>query len=60
MEHILTDLEIQSLITEKKAVPLEFDDFFSKLKEKRGHREFDHIVPRDDGSSFLIKLKTKP
>jgi hypothetical protein len=57
MEITLTDQEIIKLIKERKAVPLTLDDFFSNLKEKRGHTEFDHIIPREDGSSFLIKLR---
>lgn len=57
MDLFLTDQEIQNLINEKKSVPLTFDECFSKQKTKRGHREFDHTIPRDDGSSFSLKLR---
>lgn len=57
MELLLTDQKIQSLVSEHKKVPLEFDDFFKNFKNKRGHQEFDHTIPREDGSSFSIKLR---
>lgn len=57
MRVTLTEEEIRSLILEKKEINLEFEELFSRMKNKRGHKEFDYIIPRDDGSSFYLKLR---
>ena len=57
MENFLTDIQIENLIRAPKRIPLEFDEFFDRLKEKRGHKEFDYLLANDDGSLFIIRLR---
>lgn len=57
MKITLTSEEIQTLIEEEKKVLLEFEDLFSRMKDKNGHKEFDYTIVRDDGSSFYLKLR---
>jgi hypothetical protein len=57
MKITLTNGEIQALIEEEKYVNLEFEELFSRMKDKNGHREFDYTIPGKDGSSFYLKLR---
>jgi hypothetical protein len=57
MKVTLNNGEIWALINEKKYVNLEFDELLSRMREKNGHKEFDYIIPRKDGSSFYLKLR---
>jgi hypothetical protein len=57
MEQVLSDLEIQYLIREKKFLTVAPEDFFRGMREKRGHKETDHILHRSDGSSFILKIR---
>ena len=42
----LTNGEIQELIGEEKQINLEFEEFFKRMKDKNGHKEFDYIISR--------------
>lgn len=57
MKITLSNGEIRALIEEKKYVNLEFEELFSRMKDKNGHKEFDYTIPRKDGSSFYLKLR---
>ena len=57
MKVSLTNGEIQALIEEQKYINLEFEELLSRMKNKNGHKEFDYIIPRKDGSSFYLKLR---
>jgi len=57
METFLTDKEIHSLINEKKQLTIEPDELLSNMKEKRGHKESENLIQREDGSSFVIKVR---
>ena len=53
MEFFLTDIEIADLIKEEKRIDQYISDFGKKLKEKKGHKEFDLVVDRFDYSAVL-------
>jgi hypothetical protein len=57
MELFLTDNEILLLINEQKQMTVTPEELFRNMKEKRGHKESEHFIPRTDGSSFVIKLR---
>lgn len=57
MEVFLTDKEIQELITEHKQMTLAPGELLRNMKEKRGHKSSEHLIPRPDGSSFIIKVR---
>jgi hypothetical protein len=57
MELFLSDVEIQSFIVERKQLGITPDELFQNMKEKKGHRGFDHMISRPDGSSFVIKVR---
>jgi hypothetical protein len=57
MEVFLTDKEIQELINDRKQMTIAPDELFRNMKEKRGHKGSEHIIPRQDGSSFIIKVR---
>lgn len=57
MEVFLTDKEIQGLIDERKQMTIAPDELFRNMKEKRGHKGSEHIIPRPDASSFIIKVR---
>jgi len=57
MEVFLTDKEIQVLINEKKQLTIAPDELFRNMKDKRGHKGSEHLIPRPDGSTFIIKVR---
>lgn len=57
MEVFLTDKEIQELINESKQMTIAPDELFRNMRGKRGHKGSEHIIPREDGSSFIIKIR---
>ena len=57
MEVFLTDKEIQDLFNERKQMTIAPDELFRNMKEKRGHKGSDHLIPHPDGSSFIIKVR---
>ena len=57
MEFFITDIEIDALIKEEKRIDQPIADFGRKLKEKKGHKEFDLIVERSDHSAFKIIVR---
>ena len=57
MEVFLTDKEIQDLIKEKKQMTIAPDELFRNMRDKRGHKGSEHIIPRPDSSSFVIKVR---
>jgi len=57
MEVFLSDYEIQELIRERKPMTISPDELFQNMKDKRGHRGSEHLIPRSDGSSFVIKVR---
>jgi hypothetical protein len=57
MEVFLTDNQIQDYINERKQMTASPDELFRNMKEKRGHKGSEHIIPRPDGSSFIIKVR---
>ena len=57
MEVFLTDKEIQRLINERKQMTVAPDELFRNIKEKRGHIGSEHLIPRPDGSLFIIKIR---
>ncbi len=57
MEVFLTDKEIQELINDRKQMTITPDELFRNMKGKRGHKGSEHIIPREDGSSFIIKVR---
>lgn len=57
MEIFLSDIEIQAFIQERKQLSIAPDELFRNLKEKRGHKGFEHFISRTDGSSFVIKVR---
>ncbi|MBK9479057.1 MAG: hypothetical protein IPP56_11450 [Bacteroidetes bacterium] len=57
MEFFLTDIEIDALIKEEKRIDQPIADFGRKLKEKKGHKEFDLVVERLDSSAFKIIIR---
>jgi len=57
MDVFLTDTDIQELITERKQMRIASSALFHNMKEKRGHKESEHIIERPDGSSFIIKIR---
>lgn len=57
MKITLSDTEIRALIEEEKHVNLEFEELFSRMKDKNGHKEFDYTISREDGSSFYLILR---
>ena len=56
MSNLLADDEIQSLIDEEKRVSLKLSDFIP-FKNKKGHKEQDISIKRNDGGEFKIILK---
>lgn len=44
MKITLSNEEIQALIEEEKYVNLEFEELFSRMKDKNGHKEFDYTI----------------
>jgi len=57
MELFLSDDEILVLINEQKQMTFTPEELFRNMKEKRGHKESEHFIPRTDDSSFVIKLR---
>lgn len=57
METFFTDSEIQSFIEEGKEMSISPDKLFGNMREKRGHKGSEHFIERNDGSSFVIKLR---
>lgn len=57
MKITLTHGENQALIKEEKYINLEFEQLFTRMKDKNGHKEFDYTIRRKDGSSFLLILR---
>ncbi len=57
MKPFLTDDEILMLINEQKQMTVTPEELFRNMKEKKGHKESEHFIPRTDGSSFVIKLR---
>lgn len=53
MAIILNDQEILELIHEKKIFPKEWQNIF-QTKDKKGHKEQEITIPRDDGSLFKV------
>lgn len=56
MSVVLNDQEIMQLIQEKKSLPQIYNELF-QMKEKKGHKERDLILKRDDGSLFKIIVR---
>jgi len=56
MDLYLGDEEINNLISEEKIVDREFENFFN-MKSKRGHKELNLPIDRNDGSSFRIIIR---
>jgi len=52
----LDDNEILRLIQERKVLPKEYKELF-RMKEKKGHKEREMILKRDDGSLFKIIVR---
>lgn len=52
----LNDNDILQLIKEKKVLSKELDSLF-QMKEKKGHKEQELTIKRDDGSLFKIILR---
>lgn len=57
MEFFLTDIGIDTLIKEEKRVSRSTTDLGRKLKEKKGHKEFDLKVDRPDHSAFKVIIR---
>lgn len=57
MEILLSDTEIQAFIQEGKQLCTTPDELFRNMKEKKGHKGFEHIMSRPDGSSFVLKVR---
>jgi hypothetical protein len=57
MEVFLTDIEIQDLINERKQMSIAPEELFRNMRDKRGHRASEHIIPRPDDSTFIIKVR---
>ena len=56
MEIKLNDQEIKELILEKKQFPKEWHTIF-QMKDKKGHKEKEIRIPRNDGSLLKIILR---
>ncbi len=56
MTILISDKEIQEFIDEEKHLDFDAGDL-SAMKEKRGHKELDILIPRVDGSAFKIILR---
>jgi hypothetical protein len=57
MDVFLTDKEIQDLLNERKQITVTADELILNMKKKRGHKGSEHLIPRPDGSSFIIKVR---
>lgn len=57
MEVFLTDKEIKQLLAERKQMTIAPDEMLKNMKDKRGHKSSEHLMPRADGSSFIIKVR---
>lgn len=57
MDYFLSDEEIESLITERKTVAIPLSRIGSQFKEKRGHKEYDLVIPRGADGDFHIKIR---
>jgi hypothetical protein len=57
MDVFLTDKEIQDLINERKQMTVDPEVLLQNMKEKRGHKSSEHLIPNPDGSSFIIKIR---
>ncbi len=57
MDIILDDQQISTLIQEEKILQSKNLKIMSQLKDKKGHREKEIILPRKDGSFFKIILR---
>ena len=57
MDFFLTDIEIEALIKEEKRIDIPISEFGRKLKEKKGHKEFDLVIERSDRSAFKIIIR---
>lgn len=53
---VLNDTEISNLIQERKKFPLNYESLF-QTKAKKGHKEQELSLPRDDGSQFKVILR---
>lgn len=56
MAQVLTNQQIAQLLSEKKLLPVNFQDRI-KLKPKRGHKEAELDVTGIDGSQFRVILR---
>jgi hypothetical protein len=52
----LNDIEISNLINERKQMTIYPEELLRNLKDKKGHKQAEHIIPKVDGSHFVIKL----
>jgi hypothetical protein len=59
VEVFLTNKEIQAFIKEPKYIDKTFQEIFTfkNWKHKKGHKEFDYSIERNDGSSFIVKIR---
>ncbi|MFH2144363.1 MAG: hypothetical protein ABIJ97_18210, partial [Bacteroidota bacterium] len=57
MELFLSDKEIKELLDERKQLTIAPEELLRNMKDKRGHRGSEHVIPRPDGSSFVIKVR---
>ena len=57
MDEFYSDDEITSLISESKSIPISLAQIGAKVREKRGHKEFDYSIKRSDGSQFILKIR---
>ena len=54
----LTDAQIHALVHEGKVLPAEFHRLIrTRMREKRGHREFDYRVTGEAGSRFKLIIR---
>jgi hypothetical protein len=56
MAIVLSDEEIMQLIQESKTLPKDWRKIF-RMKDKRGHKEQEMVIPRDNGSQFRIIVR---
>ena len=57
MEVFLTEKEIKQFISERKQMTVAPDELFRNMKDKKGHKQSEHIIPRADSSLFIIKIR---
>ncbi len=57
MSLFLTDMEINALIQEEKRIPAAAYTIGQKMKEKKGHKEYDLTIDRGNRSAFKIIIR---